>query len=264
MPFETIIFEREDPLVFLTLNRPEKLNAINYQLLNELADAIDKINELSDVRAVIIKGAGRAFSSGMDLQVLGDKRLDRGRPGYRYHLARLQEAYNRIERLEKPIIAQIHGYAIGGGLELALSCDFRLSTADTRFQLPEVLYGIIPDLGGCQRIVRAVGLTRAKELVMLGRTIDGKKAERIGLINKAVVNVAELEHQSRMLAGEFLNIPPLSAGLGKHALNNSFDIDIISSLGHTAQIQSMLMKSEDFQEGIKARLEKRKPEFRGR
>jgi len=263
MTYKTIIIEKDGPLLAITLNRPEKLNALNYQLIKELGAAIDEVNEMVDVRVVIIKGAGRAFSSGTDLQALGDSSLDRGRPGYRYHLSRLQESYNRIERLEKPVIAQIHGYALGGALELVLSCDFRLATVDTRFSLPEVLYGIIPDLGGCQRLVRSVGLSKAKELVMMGRMIDGREAERVGLINKAVETEA-LEEEVQKWAGEFLEIPPLAVGLGKRAVDKSLDSDIMSSLDYNVQIQSMLLTSEDFQEAVKAKLEKRQPEFKGR
>lgn len=263
MMYDTIILQKEAPLAAITLNRPEKLNAINYQLLRELGQAIDEINEMADVRVVIIKGSGRAFSSGTDLQALGDSSLDRGRPGYRYHLSRLQETYNRIERLEKPVIAQIHGYALGGAMELILAFDFRLATVDTRFSLPEVLYGIIPDLGGCQRLVRAVGLPKAKEMVMTGRVIDGEEAERLGLINKAVETDA-LEEEGRKWVEEFVNIPPLAVGLGKRAVNKSLDCDIMLSLDYTVQIQNMLLKSEDFLEGINAKLEKRKPKFKGR
>lgn len=263
MSYDTLILEKQDALVTITLNRPEKLNAISYDLLIELGEAMDEVNEMEEARVVIIKGAGRAFSSGTDLQSLGSSSVDRTRSGFRYHLSRLQATYNRMEMLEKPVIAQIHGYALGAAMELILACDFRLAASDTRFSLPEVRYGLIPDLGGCQRLVRAVGLPKAKELVMMGRTIDGAEAERIGLVNKAVEAEA-LDDEARLWADELLQLPPLSVGLGKRAVDKGLDTDVMSALDLTTQIQSMLLNTEDFVEGVKAKLEKREPSFKGR
>ncbi len=263
MSDKTLIVEREKAFVTIVLNRPEKLNAINYDLLIELEEAMNEINEMGDARVIIIKGAGRAFSSGTDLQSLGSGGLDRTLSGYRYHLTRLQGPFNRIEIIEKPVIAQIHGYALGAAMELILACDFRIAALDTQFSLPEVRYGLIPDLGGCQRLARAVGLPKAKELVMTGRTIDGSEAERIGLINKAV-KAEELEEEVKRWSEEFLTLPPLSVGLGKRVVDKSLDTDIISSLDLTSQVQSMLLQTEDFREGVRAKLEKRAPSFRGK
>lgn len=263
MAYTSIILERHDPYASITLNRPDKLNALSYQLLSELGQAIDEINEMAHVRVVVIKGAGRAFSSGTDLQALGNAEIDRARPGYRYHLRQIQDVYSRIERLEKPVIARIHGYAMGGGMELALACDFRIATKDTRFALPEVVHGIIPDLGGCQRLVRAVGLLKAKELVMMGRSIDGVEAERIGFINRAVEPEA-LETEVNKWGEELINLPPLAVGLGKRMVDKALDMDILTSLDVNAQIQSLLLKTEDFSEAIRARVEKRRPQFKGR
>jgi enoyl-CoA hydratase len=263
MSYTTLIVERKDPFVTVTLNRPEKLNAVNMALLGEIGRAMDEINEMAEVRAVILKGAGRAFSSGTDLQGLGGGAIDRARPGYRYHLGRHQDALLRIERLEKPVIAQIHGYALGAAMELALACDFRVAADDARFALPEVLYGIVPDLGGCQRLVRAVGLPKAKELAMTGATVDGREAERIGLVNKAVKAEA-LEAEVQRFAQQFLTIPPLAVGLAKRIVDKSQDMDIASSLDANAAVQSMLLRTEDFREAITAKLEKRKPAFQGK
>ena len=263
MTYSTLLVEREDPFVTVTLNRPEKLNAVNLELLAEMGQAMNEINEMAEVRAVIIKGAGRAFSSGTDLQALGGGKTDRTRPGYRYNLGRHQDAFLRIERLEKPVIAQIHGYALGAAMELALACDFRIATRDARFALPEVLYGIVPDLGGCQRLVRVVGLPKAKELAMMGTTIDGEEAERIGLVHKAV-GADTLEGEVRNWVERFLRIPPLAVGLIKRAVDKSLDMDIVSSLDANAAVQSMLLKTEDFKEAITAKLEKREPKFKGK
>ena len=228
-----------------------------------MSNQTDKIVATHNLSLFVIKGAGRAFSSGTDLKGLGSGKIDRTRPGYRYHLGQHQEAYSKIERLEKPVIAQIHGYALGGAMELALACDFRIATKDTRFALPEVIYGIIPDLGGCQRLVRAVGLLKAKELVMMGRTIDGIEAEKIGFINRAVEPEA-LEEEVEKWAGELTGLPPLAVGLGKRMVDKALDMDILTSLDVNAQAQSMLVKTEDFSEAMRARVEKRRPEFKGK
>jgi enoyl-CoA hydratase len=148
-------------------------------------------------------------------------------------------------------------------MELILACDFRIGALDARLSLPEVRYGIIPDLGGCQRLVRVVGLPKAKELVMMGRTLDGIEAERIGLFNKAV-EPASLDEEVSKWSDELLQLPPLSVGLGKRAVDKGLDTDIISSLDLTTQIQSMLLNTEDFSEGVRAKLEKREPAFKGK
>ncbi len=263
MAYTTLILEKKDAVMSVALNRPDKLNAINHELLLELGKAVDEINEMQEVRVVVIKGTGRAFSSGTDLQSLGSSKIDRGHAGFRYHLGRFQQAYNSLERLEKPVIAQIHGYALGAAMELILACDFRIATLNTRFSLPEVLYGIVPDLGGCQRLVRAVGLPKAKELVMTGRALDGAEAAHIGLVTKAVEE-ERLEEEVNQWCAMFLRLPPLAVGLAKRVVDKGLDSDLMSSLDHTSQVQSMLLKSEDFREAITAKLEKRAPHFKGK
>ncbi len=266
MTYKTIILELDGPVATIILNRPESLNALTHGSFKEIGDAIGEINSMSDIRAVIIKGSGRAFSAGTDLKSLkggegGD--VDRSHWGYRFRLYALQENLFRIERLEKPVIAQVHGYALGAALELVLTCDFRISTEDTRFALPEVLYGIIPDLGGSQRLIKSVGLLKAKELVMLGRHIDGMEAQNIGLVNKAVP-AADLESEVSKLVEEIVRLPPLPIGLAKRNLDKALDMDLVSSLDETCQIQSMLLQTEDFKEGVQAKLEKRDPVFKGK
>lgn len=263
MPFKNLLLEKKDSLVTIILNRPEKLNAIHFELIDELGAALNEISVMEEARVVIIKGAGRAFSSGTDLESLLRGGLAETGPGVRYQLNFHQAIYNRLEVLEKPVIAQVHGYALGAAMELMLACDFRLAALEARFSLPEVKYGLVPDLGGTQRLVRAVGQGKAKELVMMGRTIDGAEAERIGLINKAVQAEALEEEVSRWVE-ELIQLPPLSVGLGKRSVDKSLDTDLVSSLDLSSHMQSMLVKTEDHVEGVKAKLEKREPVFKGR
>lgn len=262
MGYETLLLEEQEGVVSLILNRPEKLNAISPRLLEEMAQALDEISRMENVRLLVIRGAGRAFSSGTDLQALAGQGLERVPTAFRYHLARMQEVFGRISSLEKPILALIHGYALGAAMELALACDFRICTLDTRFALPEVQYSIVPDLGGCQRLVRILGVAKAKEFVMLGRVVDGAKAQELGLVNKAV-SQDKLDQELSAWKEEILALPPLSVGLGKRVVELSPDTGLQAALEYTSQVQASLITSRDFQEAIRAKLEKRKPRFQG-
>lgn len=262
MGYETLLLEKEDTAVNLVLNRPEKLNAISPKLLEEMAQALDEISRMEDVRLLVIRGAGRAFSSGTDLQALAGQGLERIPTVFRYHLSRMQEVFGRISSLEKPVLALIHGYALGAAMELALACDFRVCTLETRFGLPEVQYCLVPDLGGCQRLVRILGIARAKEFVMLGRPIDGAKAQELGLVNKAV-SQDKLDQELSAWKEEILALPPLSVGLGKKVVEISADTGLQTALEYTAQVQASLITSRDFEEAIRAKLEKRRPKFQG-
>ncbi len=262
MEYETLLLEKQEEVVSLVLNRPEKLNAISPRLLEEMAMALDEISRMVKVRLLVIRGAGRAFSSGTDLQALAGQGLDRASTSFRYHLSRMQEVFGRISSLEKPVLALIHGYALGAAMELALACDFRICTLDTRFALPEVQYCLVPDLGGCQRLARILGVARAKEFVMLGRAVDGIKAAELGLVHKAVAEEA-LDQELSAWIREILSLPPLAVGLGKRVVELSMDMGMQAALDYTSQVQATLIASRDFQEAIGAKLEKRQPRFQG-
>lgn len=262
MGYETLLLERQEAVVSLILNRPEKLNAISPRLLEEMAQALDEISRMEKVRLLVIRGAGRAFSSGTDLQALAGQGLQRLPTTFRYHLSRMQEVFGRISSLEKPVLALIHGYALGAAMEMALACDFRICTRETRFALPEVQYCLVPDLGGCQRLERILGAAKAKELVMLGRAVDGVKAAELGLVHKAV-SQEEMEQELSAWTEEILALPPLSVGLAKKVVDLSSDMGLQAALEYTSQIQASLISSRDFEEAIRARLEKRQPRFQG-
>lgn len=262
MDYETIVMERKGPVANLVLNRPEKLNAVSPRLLEELSQALDELSKAQEIRAVVIRGSGRAFSSGTDLQALAGHGLERLPSAFRYHLARMQETYGRLASLERPVLAQMHGYALGAAMELALACDFRICTTDTIFSLPEVQYCLVPDLGGCQRLARTVGLAKAKELVMLGRRFNGVEAERMGIVHKAVA-AGDLETEVSSWVEEILKLPPSAVGLAKRVVDLSLEASLDVGLDYTGQVQAALIASHDFMEAVRARLEGREPRFQG-
>jgi len=262
MAYETLLLEQQDAVASLTLNRPEKLNAISPRLLEELGQALDELGRMERVRVVVIRGAGRAFSSGTDLQALAGQGLERVPTAFRYHLSRMQEVFARVASLEKPVLAVIHGYALGAAMELALACDFRICTEGARLALPEVRYCLVPDLGGCQRLVRLLGVGRAKELIMLSRAVDGKKAAELGLVHRAVPEDS-LEQELSAWVEEILCLPPLSVGLAKRVVDLSMDMGMQAGLEYTGQVQASLISSQDFAEAVRAKLEKRQPRFQG-
>lgn len=262
MEYQHLLLDHRDGCVTITLNRPEKLNAIHRDMFMEIGAAMDEIIEMPEVCSVVIKGSGRAFSAGGDMSGMGGHSGRRTLSAYRYHLYQTHEIFHRIERLEKPVIARIHGFAYGGGLELALACDFRIAAEDAKFSLPEVLIGIMPDLGGCQRLVNTVGVPRAKELAMTARVIDGKEAERINLVHKAT-RPEELDGAVQAWVDTFSTLPPLAVGTTKRVIDKCQDMDLMSSLDLNWGLQTFLTRTEDYQEGVQSRREKRSPVFKG-
>ncbi|MBS7248294.1 MAG: enoyl-CoA hydratase/isomerase family protein [Candidatus Jordarchaeales archaeon] len=243
MKFETVSYEKSEGIARIVLNRPEVLNAINSKMLMELAEAFKIAGRDEDVRTIVLTGAGKAFSSGMDFSLLEEL----GKMGLSelYEATRLaQGIYSQIESSEKPVIAAINGPALGGGLELTLVCDLRIASENAIFGLPEVAVGIVPDLAGCQRLPRIVGLGKAKELVMTAKLIDAREAERIGLVNK-VVPSGKLEEEVLATAKAIMMNSSLAVILSKKILNLSFDVDMETLLNYTALAQRICIQNED-------------------
>ncbi|MBN8870735.1 MAG: enoyl-CoA hydratase/isomerase family protein [Solirubrobacterales bacterium] len=204
------------PVLHLVLDLPERRNAINSELLLELDAALGAAGADDDVRCVVLRGAGPAFSAGADFEALS---LSSGGPGRPFRELFLGCA-NACEQMTKPVVCQIHGACLGGALELALACDLRIASRDVRFALPEVKFGVIPDIGGSSRLPALIGLGRAKEMVMTGRTIGGAEAERIGLVNR-IVAPEGLERATGQLVDELLACPPTAVGRAKRVLDAS-------------------------------------------
>ena len=253
MKLDTLIFDKEDGIRLITLNRPERLNAISFQLVLDLEKVLKEIDEDGEAKVVILTGAGRGFCAGADVKAPDANKLPTGRNTF----------FNKLEDLKKPVIAAINGHCNGGGLELALSCDFRIASEAAQFGAGEVKLGIIPGGGGTARLPRLIGIGKAKEFLYFGNRIDAQEAYRIGLVNK-VVSPEKLMEEARNWATELAERPPLSLKMVKDCVNIGMQMDLNDAIDYEAKCHAVLTKSEDFLEGIKAFAEKRKPVFKGR
>jgi enoyl-CoA hydratase len=246
----------------LTLNRPDNLNSWNADMRAEMRDAIDRAANDPGLRALVLTGAGRAFSAGEDVSGMADLAAI-GTRGFRAAARGIHQVFDTIEAIEVPVIAAIDGVAAGGGFELALSCDFRVLSTRGRFVMPEAKVGLIPGSGGCSRLVRYVGLGRAKELVMLGGTIDANRAEALGLATSVCPEGEAVDHALE-LARRIGALAPLAVGMAKLILNTCTDVDAETGRRLERLGQSVLKVTADHQEGIRAFQEKRPPQWEAR
>ena len=245
----------------VVLARTEKRNAMNDELVRELGEAFEAAAQDESVRVVIVRGDGPMFSAGMDLGSLND--LAEHPETLRPFRTAILRVWNTLEEMPKPTICQIHGGCIGGALELALACDLRVMAEDAVTGLVETRIGLLPDVGGCSRLPAVVGLGNAKELVMLGKVIDGREAHRIGLANR-ISPADELDAAVDALCQELLACAPLAVGLAKRVLDAAAKPTLAATLEQEVTSQQVLASSADYSEGARAFLEKRPPEFAGR
>ena len=258
-----VVTRREDTLLFVGLNRPEKRNALNRDVLRALADVLAAAEADPAVRAIVLYGEGRVFSAGVDFTMLaGDVGGAERRP-FRATVGEMQAVLSALEACEKPIVAALHRYVPGLALELALACDCRVASADCELGLPEVRVGLVPDVGGTTRLVRTVGYAKAKELIMTARMIPAEEAHRLGLVN-AVVPVGEHLAGAAALAREIAANAPLAVGLAKRLIDVGASVDKQSFLQLELFAQSILLRTEDAREGARALAERRSPDFQGR
>jgi enoyl-CoA hydratase len=260
MPFQNITLDVSDRVATLTVNRPDKLNALNDLTVSELGQAIEQVRTRSDVGGVILTGAGtRAFVAGADIAELATQGPLEGRERAR----RGQAVLRRIETSPKPVIAAINGFALGGGCELAMACHVRIASETAKFGQPEVKLGIGPGYGGSQRLPRLVGQGRALELILTGEMIDAREAHRIGLVN-AVVPPAELLRTANELIRKMLANGPIALGLSIDAVVRGVELPLEDALLLEADSFGLLAATDDMREGMRAFLEKRQPRFTGR
>jgi enoyl-CoA hydratase len=261
MEFETLKVDNADHVTTITLNRPDSLNAINTQMFLDLRHLLDHLRGDPNTRAVVLTGAGRAFSSGLDVSsfqaLSGSTTVE-----FRNFLESLQGIFRSMETMEKPVISAVNGMCLGGGTELILATDVRFAAESSSFSLLEMRFGIIPDLGGCKRMARLIGPGHAKELIFTADIIDAKRAYEIGLVEHLVPDDQVLE-QATALARRLADGPFMAIGIAKRVIDRAWDVDSETALELESLAQTVLINSKDFREAVAAFMEKRKPVYRG-
>jgi enoyl-CoA hydratase len=257
--YKNIVLQKEDKVAMLTISRPKALNALNTETLKELELAIDEIASDNDIYAVILTGEGKAFVAGADITEMKDLDVMGGR-GFG-NLG--NKVFRKLETLEKPIIAAVNGFALGGGCELSMACDIRIASSKAKFGQPEVGLGITPGFGGTQRLARLVGTGMAKQLIYTGDIINAEEALRIGLVNK-VVEPEQLIEEAKLLAKKIANNAPIAVKLCKTAINRGMQMDIDTALIYEAEVFGACFATEDQKNGMMAFVEKTEKCFKNK
>jgi len=254
MASDLVLIERNGGVAHLILNRPDRKNALDQALMDALSAALDAIRDDASVRVVILRGAGGVFSSGIDHTLLMHVFQKSQEVPFRHLHRDLQSVMDRIELMERPVIAVMSRYCVGMALELALACDFRIATEDCVMGLPEVAFGIIPDVGGTTRLVRTVGPQRAKEMVLSGRLVTGRRAAKDGLVSETAEHEEAAMSAATALAEHMSRFPAAGVGMAKTLIHRSADVDTQTSLRLEGWAQSVLLKEpglgESFPEAL--------------
>lgn len=260
MPYQNLLYEKRDRIGYITINRPEKLNALNAATVRELWEVFHEIAHDEEVGVIILTGAGdKAFIAGADITELAVQGPLQGKETARFG----QQLLLFIERLGKPVIAAINGYALGGGCELAMACTIRIASENARLGQPEVRLGLIPGYGGTQRLARLIGKGRALELLLTGEMISAEEAYRLGLVNR-VTSREELIPTAEKIARQILSNAPVAVRLCLEAVNAGLEMPLEEALLLEAALFGLCATTEDFREGTRAFLEKRPAQFTGR
>ncbi|WP_303857390.1 enoyl-CoA hydratase-related protein [Aminicella lysinilytica] len=257
--YENIKYEVKEDIGYITINRPKAMNALNMDVLNELSEALAEIEADDKVKAVIVTGEGKAFVAGADIAQMSKLNAIEGRA----MMAAGHKVMNTIDQMEKPFIAAVNGFALGGGCELSMACDIRIASEKAKFGQPEVGLGIIPGFGGTQRLARLVGKGMAKYLIYTAEMINAAEAYRIGLVEK-VVAPEELMAEAEKVAKTIASKAPIAIATAKVAINNGFDMDLKSASRLEVEATTSCFASEDKNEGMGAFLEKRTPEWKNK
>lgn len=256
MSYQTIVYESREQIGIIRFNRPERLNAISCQLAAELIQVVENIAQDQNVRVVILTGTGRAFCAGADIKEMSDPNAQQLSLG-------VGSFFDKLACLSKPVIAAINGIANGGGVEIALACDFRLASEAASFGFGEVNLGIIPAGGGTARLPRLIGMPKAKEMLYFGTMLSVDEAYHLGLVNKVVPN-DKLMDEAYTWAARLKEKPPLSLKMLKSCVDTGTRMDLYAAIDYEAKCAAILRASDDYKEGVKAFVEKRKPVFKGK
>ena len=254
-----VLVERDEArrVALLRLNRPKQLNALNAQVMDQLCEALEALDRDEAIRCLVVTGNERAFAAGADIgEMAGASPVDMLRGN------RIAQ-WDRVRRISKPVIAAVNGWCLGGGCELAMALDLIVAGEGARFGQPEINIGVIPGAGGTQRLTRAIGKSRAMEMVLTGEPIDAQEALRLGLVARVVPDELLVE-DALALAAKIASMSPLALRLGKEAVNAAFEMSLTDGLAHERKLFYLLFASADQKEGMAAFLEKRKPDFTGR
>jgi enoyl-CoA hydratase len=252
-----ILVERDEPIAVVTINRPDKLNALNWAIVGELADQLEALDRDDAIRCIVLTGAGnKAFVAGADIGEMSDKSaIQMASGGF--------DAWDRIRRLKTPLVAAVGGYAFGGGDELALHCDLIVASENAQFGQPEILIGVMPGAGGTQRLARTIGKYRAMELCLTGRRVTAQEAFAWGLVNKVAPEGQHVD-AAKQLAREIAKQPPIAARFVKEAVLKAFETPLEEGLLYEKRLFALLFSTEDQKEGMRAFLAKEPPKFTGR
>lgn len=254
---ETLLFEKKENIGIISINRPEAMNSLNSQVLDELNGLIDNLSKDENIHVVILTGSGKAFVAGADIGEMKDKTVMEAKEFARSGM----RLFSKIENLDKPVIAAVNGFALGGGCELAMCCDIRIASEKAKFGQPEVGLGITPGFGGTQRLPRLVGQGLAKELIFTCDIIKADEAYRIGLVNKLVA-AEDLMDVAMEMAEKIASKAQIAVRNAKRAINTGIQTDIHTAMNIEEDLFAICFSSEDQKEGMKAFLEKRKPEYK--
>jgi len=257
LPYNHILVQNEPPVGIIRLNRPKSLNALNFELLKETAEALEAFDRDEKIKATVLTGSDDAFSAGADIKELADMTPVMLIEENKFAL------WDRLKKIAKPIIGAVSGYVYGGGCELAMNCDILIASETARFAQPEINIGLMPGAGGTQRLTRTIGKYRAMEMVLTGRPITAREMEKHGLVNR-VVPVEVYFEEARKLAVQISQKAPIATRLAKEAVLKAFDTTLKEGLQFERKNFYLLFATEDMREGMKAFAEKRPPNFKGR
>lgn len=256
MSYETLLVEVRDKVALITLNRPQALNALNAQLVRELNQALDRLDADRNIGCVVLTGSAKAFAAGADIKEMAELVYPQ------IYLDDLFSDSDRVAARRKPMIAAVAGFALGGGCELALMCDFILAADTARFGLPEIKLGVLPGMGGTQRLTRAVGKAKAMEMCLTGRLIDASEAERAGLVAR-IVPAAELLAEALKVAADIAGKSLPVAMMIKESVNRAFEVSLAEGIRFERRVFHAAFATQDQKEGMAAFIEKRPAVFKG-